>query len=93
MKKVAFKSVPDYASLLSIPNPIHGELCYVKDLNKLYLFNPSFDKPIGWSPIEPSTDFTDNKLHFVCEYCGGRFFDTTLNNCPNCGAPLKIRRV
>ena len=96
MQNVAIKVVPDYASLLMISNQSRGELYYVSELNKVYIFNPMFNQKLGWSPIEPTTrEFTDdnNKLCFVCDFCDGRFFDMSLHNCPNCGAPLKIRRI
>ena len=96
MKNVAIKVVPDYASLLMITNPSRGELYYVSELNKVYIFNPMFNQKLGWSPIEPTTRESTSdsgKLCFVCDFCDGRFFDMSLHNCPNCGAPLKTRRV
>ncbi len=29
-------------------------------------------------------------MNLTCEYCGGVFYNKKIDNCPNCGAPLKI---
>lgn len=29
-------------------------------------------------------------MNLTCEYCGGIFYNKKMDNCPNCGAPLKI---